>query len=191
MIVYSYRAALLAATVCLMSYPALGQMATAIEVLPADAANAGPPLSGDPCQAAPVTPPAGDAPAPAAAVGYNTATARGKIVMGTTPDNWRLWDGLADVKSNADGTVTVSTGRSNGYNLHIVTAVPNAGNFLGKTFKGSCGGYYAMQFSFPNGQSRTMAGQGSGPTTSRTKYLRGVVWHTGLIRMRGMSPRLR
>jgi hypothetical protein len=112
---------------------------------PVTATTGGPPVPGDPSQAALVTPPAGDA--PAAAVGYNTATARGKIIMGTTPNNWRMWDGLADVKTNADGTVTVSTGRSNGYNAHIATAVPSAGNFLGKTFKGSCGGYYAMQFS--------------------------------------------
>jgi hypothetical protein len=116
---------------------------------PVTAATGGPPQPGDPSQAAPVTPPAGNAPAPAAAVGFTVPTARGKIVMGSTPSDWRLWDGVADVRTNIDGTVTVSTGRSNGYNQHIVTATPSAGNFVGRTFKGSCGGYYAMQFSFP------------------------------------------
>ena len=116
---------------------------------PVTASTGGPPLPGDPSQTVTPPPPIGDAPAPAAAVGYTVPTARGKIVMGTTPENWRLWDGLAHVKTNADGSVTVSTGRSNGYNAHIVTAVPSAGSFLGKTWKGSCGGYYAMQFSFP------------------------------------------
>lgn len=112
------------------------------------AATGGPPQPGDPSVAAPPQP-TGQPPPPAAGVGFNVATASGKVSMGSGPNNWRLWDGRAAVKTNADGTVTVSAGRSNGYNAHIVTAVPNAGSFLGKTFKGSCGGYYAMQFSFP------------------------------------------
>jgi hypothetical protein len=67
-----------------------------------------------------VIPISGAAPAPAAAVGYNTRTLGPRVVIGGANPNWFVNDGGTVFTTNPDGSVTLA-GQSNNYNYGILT----------------------------------------------------------------------